>query len=59
MLGVAILEALPGLFTVLLIVLITRFVTRIVQLLFLAIEDGRITPAVGCTRRRRSRPASS
>ena len=50
--------ALPGLFTVLIIVLITRFVIRIVQLLFQAIEEGRISAAVGCTRRRHSPRAS-
>ena len=41
--GAAMLQALPGLFTVLLIVLLTRLVIRIVQLLFLAVEGGRIT----------------
>jgi small-conductance mechanosensitive channel len=41
--GMAILQALPGLFTVLMIVLITRFVIRLIQLLFQSIEDGRIT----------------
>lgn len=41
--GVAMLQALPGLFTVLLIVVLTRSVIRIVQLLFLAVEEGRVT----------------
>ena len=41
--GAAILQALPGLFTVLLIVLLTRFAIRTVQLLFLAVEEGRVT----------------
>jgi len=39
----AILEALPGLFTVLVIFLITRFVVHLVQLLFQSVEDGRIS----------------
>ena len=42
-LGEAMLQALPGLFTVALIVVITRFVIRLVQLLFQAVEDGRVT----------------
>jgi len=41
--GIAILQALPGLFTVFVIVLLTRIVTRIVQLLFDAIEADRIS----------------
>jgi small-conductance mechanosensitive channel len=41
--GVAMLQALPGLFTVLVILLLTRVVTRIVQLLFDAIEAERIS----------------
>jgi small-conductance mechanosensitive channel len=41
--GVAMLQSLPGLFTVLLIALLTRFVIRITQLLFQAVEDGRVT----------------
>ena len=40
--GVAILHALPGLFTVLLIFGLTRFVTRVTQLLFQSIEQGQI-----------------
>jgi small-conductance mechanosensitive channel len=41
--GVAILQAVPGLFTVLLIVFVTRFISRVVQLLFQAVEAERIT----------------
>lgn len=41
--GTAILGALPGLFTVLIIVLLTRFVSRIVHLYFQAVEDRRIS----------------
>ena len=41
--GTAILGALPSLFTVLIIVLLTRFVERIVHLFFQALEDRRIT----------------
>jgi small-conductance mechanosensitive channel len=41
--AVAILQALPGLFTVLLIVLGTRFVARIVLLFFQSLEAGRIS----------------
>ena len=41
--GTAILGALPSLFTVLIIVLLTRFVERIVNLLFQAIEERRIS----------------
>ena len=41
--GTAILNALPGLFTVLVIVLVTRVVIRIAQLFFQAVEDGRVT----------------
>ena len=37
------LQALPGLFTVLLIFLITRFVMRLTQLLFQAVEVGRVS----------------
>ncbi len=40
--GVATLHAIPGLFTVLLIVVLTRFASRTAQLLFQAVEDGRI-----------------
>ena len=40
--GVAIVESLPGLFTVVLIFLLTRFVVRVVNVLFLAIEQGRL-----------------
>ena len=40
--GIAVLQALPGLFTVALIFLITRFVIRLVQLLFQSLEDGRV-----------------
>jgi small-conductance mechanosensitive channel len=42
-LGLATLNALPGLFTVLVIVLVTRFITRLVYLLFQAIEHRRVT----------------
>jgi len=41
--AIAILQALPGLFTVFLIVLGTRFVTRIVLLFFQSLEEGRIS----------------
>jgi small-conductance mechanosensitive channel len=41
--GTAILGALPSLFTVLIIVLLTRFVERIVHLFFQAVEESRIT----------------
>ena len=37
------LNALPGLFTVALIVLLTRFVNRIVKLIFQRLQDGRIS----------------
>jgi small-conductance mechanosensitive channel len=40
--GAEIMKALPGLFTVAIIVLITRFVIRLVQLLFAAFEEGRV-----------------
>jgi small-conductance mechanosensitive channel len=42
LLGLGILAALPNLFTVLMIVLLTRFAARIVQMLFRAVEDGRL-----------------
>ena len=41
--GLAMLAALPGLFTVMLIVVLTRFAVRITQLLFQSIEQGQIT----------------
>ena len=41
--GEAILQALPGLFTVALIFVITRFVVRLEHLLFRAVEDGRVS----------------
>ena len=41
--GEAILQALPGLFTVVLIFVITRFVVRLEHLLFQAVEDGRVS----------------
>jgi small-conductance mechanosensitive channel len=41
--GASILGNLPGLFTVILIVVITRFMARLVQLLFQSVEDGRVT----------------
>jgi small-conductance mechanosensitive channel len=41
--GTAILHALPGLFTVLLVALLTQCVTRIVQRLFQAVEGGDLT----------------
>ena len=41
--GEAILLALPGLFTVALIFVITRFVVRLEFLLFQAVEDGRVS----------------
>ena len=55
--GGAILAALPGLFTVLLIVGLTRFVTRITQLLFQSIEQGQISSR-GSIPRPCSRPGS-
>jgi small-conductance mechanosensitive channel len=42
-LGLNIAEAVPGLFTVLLIVLITRFAVGVTRAIFQAAEDGRIT----------------
>ena len=42
-LGLGILEGIPGLFTVVLIFLITRFVVRLSRLWFYAVERGRIT----------------
>ena len=41
--GLATLGALPGLFTVLVIVVVTRFIAHVAQLLFQAVEDGRVT----------------
>jgi small-conductance mechanosensitive channel len=41
--GVSILQSLPGLFTVLVIMLLARFVIRAVQLLFQSVEEGRFT----------------
>jgi small-conductance mechanosensitive channel len=41
-LGLGIVDAIPGLFTVFLIVVITRFVARLVGLWFKAVEDGRV-----------------
>jgi small-conductance mechanosensitive channel len=41
-LGLGMLSALPGLFTVALILLITRFVVRVVGLWFHAVESGRV-----------------
>ena len=41
--GGALLEQLPNLVTVLLIIVATRFVTRLTSLAFHAIEDGRVT----------------
>jgi len=41
--GAAVLGALPGLFMVVLIVLATRFVSRLVQVFFQAVQDRRIT----------------
>jgi len=40
--GAAVLSALPGLFMVVLIVLATRFVSRLVQVFFQAVQDRRI-----------------
>ena len=40
--GIAMLEALPGLFMVLVIILATRFVTRLVAVFFGAVQEGRI-----------------
>jgi small-conductance mechanosensitive channel len=42
-LGTRMLGGIPDLFTVLLILLITRFAVRICQLVFQAVEDGRLT----------------
>jgi small-conductance mechanosensitive channel len=42
-LGLGMLEAVPGLFTVVLIALITRFVCRVLGLWFRAVETGRVT----------------
>ena len=42
-LGVGMLDAVPGLFTVALIALITRFVVRMLGLWFHAVESGRVT----------------
>jgi small-conductance mechanosensitive channel len=42
MAGVAILESLPGLFTVVLIILLMRFVTRLVYLFFKAVEAEKV-----------------
>lgn len=42
-LGAGIIHAVPGLFSVLLIVVVTRFVVRLSNLLFESIERGRIT----------------
>jgi len=42
-LGLGMLEAVPGLFTVALIALITRFVCRVLGLWFRAVETGRVT----------------
>ena len=42
-LGLGMLNALPGLFTVALILLITRFVIRVLGLWFHAVESGRVT----------------
>ncbi len=41
--GLAMLESLPELFTVLVIALVTRFVSRIAHLLFEAVANGRVT----------------
>ena len=41
--GLAILDSLPELFTVLVIALVTRFVSRVAHLLFEAVEAGRVT----------------
>jgi small-conductance mechanosensitive channel len=42
-LGTGIVEAIPSLFTVILIVFVTRLVVRVIQLLFIGVEQGRIT----------------
>jgi small-conductance mechanosensitive channel len=42
-LGLGVLHAMPGLFTVAIIVLITRFLVRIVSVWFTAVERGRVT----------------
>jgi small-conductance mechanosensitive channel len=55
--GAAILDALPGLSMVVIIALLTRFVSRLLQPFFVAVEQGRITvpwiypETVGPTRR--------
>ena len=41
--GTAIVNAIPDLFTVLLILLITRFVVRLCQVMFHAVEEGRLS----------------
>jgi small-conductance mechanosensitive channel len=41
--GEAVVAAIPGLFTVVMIVVVMRFVTRLVHLAFLAVEQGRLT----------------
>ena len=41
--GAAIVNAIPDLFTVLLILLITRFVVRLCQVMFQAVEEGRLS----------------
>jgi small-conductance mechanosensitive channel len=41
--GLAMLDALPELFTVLVIALVTRFTSRVAHLLFEAVESGRVT----------------
>ena len=41
--GAAIVNAIPDLFTVLLILLITRFVVRLFQVMFQAVEEGRLS----------------
>jgi small-conductance mechanosensitive channel len=43
-LGLGMLDAVPGLFTVVLIFLITRFVVRVLGLWFRAVEAGRVKP---------------
>ena len=43
MFGAAIVNAIPDLFTVLLILLVTRFVVRLFQVMFQAVEDGRLS----------------
>jgi len=40
--GGSIVDALPGLLTLVLIVIVTRLVARVVQLFFLSVEEGRI-----------------